>query len=101
VVRAVREHALPGPVDRWQALRDLIHTEVCQRAFDPVHGHFTQFYGDNGLDASLLLIPRVGFLPGRDPRLLATIEAIQRDLTEGRSRAVYRTDESDDGLSRP
>ena len=98
MVKAVREHALPGPVDRWEALRDQIHTEVCQRAVDPEHGHFTQSYGSSELDASLLLIPRVGFLPGNDPRILATIEAIERDLTQDGLVLRYRTDTSDDGL---
>jgi GH15 family glucan-1,4-alpha-glucosidase len=101
MVRAVREHGLPGPADRWEALRDHIHREVCQRAVDPETGQFTQSYDSTGLDASLLLIPRVGFLPGTDPRVLATVEAIQRDLTQDGLVLRYRTDSSDDGLSGP
>src|SRR5690606_39211265 len=79
-VRSVRGQGLPGPVERWAALRDEIHAEVCARGFDPERNTFTQFYGSDGLDAALLLIPRVGFLPATDPRVLGTIDAIQREL---------------------
>ncbi len=98
MVRAVREHDLDGPVQRWEALRSQIHAEVCERGVDPGGGHFTQSYGGTALDASLLIIPRVGFLPGDDPRVLATVEAIQRDLTEDGLVLRYRTDSADDGL---
>jgi len=63
MIRAVRGHSLQGPADRWEALRDQIHSEVCLRGVDRVGGHFTQAYGAPGLNARLLLIPRVGFLP--------------------------------------
>ena len=95
---AVRERGVRGPVDRWEALRDEIHAEVCRRAVDPDRGHFTQAYGSAELDASLLLIPRVGFLPGNDPRVVSTVRAVQRDLTEGGLVLRYRTESSDDGL---
>ena len=101
MARAVRAHALPGPVDRWEALRDEIHAEVCRNGVDKDRGNFTQSYGASGLDASLLLIPRVGFLPGDDPRVVATIDAIRSELTEDGLVLRYRTDTADDGLAGP
>jgi GH15 family glucan-1,4-alpha-glucosidase len=62
-VRAVEKYGLDDPVERWRAVRDEIHADVCERGYDAVRGVFTQFYGSRGLDASLLLLPRVGFLP--------------------------------------
>ncbi|MEV7802032.1 glycoside hydrolase family 15 protein [Microbispora sp. NPDC088329] len=79
-VRAVERFGLDGPVDRWRATRDKIHAEVCDRGYDPRRGTFTQFYGSQGLDAALLLIPRVGFLPWDDPRVAGTVEAVRREL---------------------
>jgi GH15 family glucan-1,4-alpha-glucosidase len=70
-----------GPLDRWEAACDEIHDEVCARGYNEEIGAFTQTYDDDTLDASLLLIPLVGFLPATDPRVLSTIDAIQRDLT--------------------
>jgi GH15 family glucan-1,4-alpha-glucosidase len=77
---SVLRHGLPGPADRWLALRDQIHAEVCTRGFDERRNTFTQFYGSDGLDAALLLIPRVGFLPWDDPRVIGTVDAIRREL---------------------
>ncbi|GAB3225186.1 glycoside hydrolase family 15 protein [Glycomyces halotolerans] len=79
-VRAVEKFGLEGPVERWKAIREEIHREICDRGFDPDRGTFTQFYGSQGLDASLLLIPQVGFLPWSDERVVGTVEAIQREL---------------------
>jgi GH15 family glucan-1,4-alpha-glucosidase len=79
-VKAVERFGLEGPVERWRRLRDLIHAEVCARGFDSALGAFVQSYGSNELDASLLMIPLVGFLPPGDPRVRGTIEAIERDL---------------------
>ncbi|GAA5067438.1 GH15 family glucan-1,4-alpha-glucosidase [Thermocatellispora tengchongensis] len=70
-----------GPVERWRVLRDRIHAEVCDKGYDPERNTFTQSYGSRELDAALLLIPVVGFLPPEDPRVIGTIEAIQRELT--------------------
>jgi GH15 family glucan-1,4-alpha-glucosidase len=98
MVKGVRDFGLPGPVERWEALRDTIHREVMANGFDPVRNTFVQSYGRPELDASLLLIPRVGFLPPDDPRVLGTIDAIQRELTEDGFVLRYRPADSDDGL---
>jgi GH15 family glucan-1,4-alpha-glucosidase len=79
-IRAIDRFGLKGPRDRWQAHRDRIHDEVCDRGFDPNRRTFTQFYGSLELDASLLMMPLVGFLPGSDPRMTGTVEAIEREL---------------------
>ncbi|GLW99749.1 glycoside hydrolase family 15 protein [Microtetraspora sp. NBRC 16547] len=81
-VRVVHELRRTGPVERWTALRDRIHAEVCEKGFDAERGTFTQSYGSRELDASLLMIPLVGFLPPEDPRVPSTIEAIERELVE-------------------
>ena len=83
MARSVRTYGLPGPAARWERLRDHIHHEVITHAFDAGRNTFTQAYGSAALDASLLLIPRVGFLPGTDPRVQGTIDAIRRELSEG------------------
>ncbi|HEY3541453.1 MAG TPA: glycoside hydrolase family 15 protein [Gaiellaceae bacterium] len=79
-VRSVEIHEVDGAADRWLAARDRIHAEVCERGFDAELNSFTQSYGSKELDASLLMIPLVGFLPATDPRVRGTIEAIERDL---------------------
>jgi GH15 family glucan-1,4-alpha-glucosidase len=79
-VKAVTEHGHEGPVERWRGVRDQIHREVCANAYNPERKTFTQYYGSRELDASLLLMPLVGFLPPHDPRVRGTIEAIEREL---------------------
>jgi GH15 family glucan-1,4-alpha-glucosidase len=79
-VKTVEQLGASGPVERWRALRDHVHAEVLARGFDPARRTFTQAYGSEALDASLLLLPIVGFLPATDPRVLGTIDAIQREL---------------------
>jgi len=79
-VRGVEEFGLEGPVDDWKRLRGDIADEVCTRGFDSRRGTFTQFYGSRELDAALLLIPAVGFLPATDERVTGTVDAIERDL---------------------
>ncbi|MCZ9883244.1 glycoside hydrolase family 15 protein [Arthrobacter sp. B2a2-09] len=98
MVRGIRESGMPGPVDRWEALRDTIHDEVMTHGFDADRNTFVQSYGSKELDASLLLIPKVGFLPHDDPRVIGTIDAIQRELTEDGFVLRYRPQDSDDGL---
>jgi GH15 family glucan-1,4-alpha-glucosidase len=79
-ISAIEKYELDGPLQRWRAIRDEIHREVCARGFDADRNTFTQFYGSAGLDAAVLLIPRVGFLPYDDPRVIGTVEAVQREL---------------------
>jgi GH15 family glucan-1,4-alpha-glucosidase len=81
-VTAVERHGLDGPADRWWSVRDDIHAEVCAKGFDVDRNTFTQSYGSRGLDAALLLIPRLGFLPADDPRVIGTVEAVQRELCQ-------------------
>jgi GH15 family glucan-1,4-alpha-glucosidase len=80
-VKDIEEYGLDGPLDRWQALRDEIHQEVCEKGYDAKRNTFTQYYGSTELDASILMMPLVGFLPPRDSRVVGTVEAIQRELT--------------------
>ena len=79
-VKAVERYGLDGPAGRWRALRDEIHQEVCREGFDPERQTFTQYYGSTELDAALLMVPLVGFLPADDPRVRGTAAAIQREL---------------------
>ncbi|HVW44798.1 MAG TPA: glycoside hydrolase family 15 protein [Amycolatopsis sp.] len=79
-VRTVERHDLDGPVEHWRGLRDEIHRDVCERGYDPDRNTFTQFYGSRGLDAALLLLPRVGFLPWHDSRIRGTVDAIRDEL---------------------
>jgi GH15 family glucan-1,4-alpha-glucosidase len=81
-VRAVEEFGMEGPADEWKKLRDEIHAEVCRDGFESERGTFTQYYGSKELDASLLLLPAMGFLPADDPRILGTVEAVRRELCE-------------------
>ena len=100
-VRIVEEHGRTGPVERWLALRDEVHAQVCREGFHEGVGAFTQSYGSDRLDASLLLLPLVGFLPVDDPRIAATVAAIERDLTKDGLVERYRADEENtdvDGL---
>ncbi|WP_285247192.1 glycoside hydrolase family 15 protein [Pseudarthrobacter sp. efr-133-R2A-89] len=98
MVKGVRQFHLPGPADRWEDLRDAIHKDVMDHGFNAELNSFVQSYGGTELDASLLLIPRVGFLPPDHPAVVGTIEAIQRDLTQDGFVLRYRPEESDDGL---
>jgi GH15 family glucan-1,4-alpha-glucosidase len=81
--RAVRvaELGRPGAEARWRSIRDQIHAEVCEKGYDAKRGTFTQYYGSTELDASVLLIPEVGFLPPDDPRVVSTVETIEKELT--------------------
>ncbi|MGW3626671.1 glycoside hydrolase family 15 protein [Streptomyces sp. NPDC000880] len=82
--RAVRtleaNPSLHGDADRWRAMRDEVHQEVCEEGYDPQRNAFTQFYGSDELDAAALLIPRVGFLPPEDPRVIGTVDAVRDEL---------------------
>ncbi len=98
-VRAVEEDGHDGPVERWRRLRDAVHAEVLDRGYDDARGTFTQHYETTDVDASLLLIPLVGFLPPDDPRVLGTITAIEEDLLVDGFVLRYRTESGVDGLS--
>jgi GH15 family glucan-1,4-alpha-glucosidase len=82
-VKGIERCGLDGPAARWREVRDKIHAEVCARGFDPQLGSFVQHYGAKELDASLLMIPLVGFLPATDPRMLGTVKAIEERLVNG------------------
>jgi GH15 family glucan-1,4-alpha-glucosidase len=98
-VRSVEEQGLAGPVVRWRDLRDQIHAEVCEKGFDEELGSFTQYYGSRELDASLLLMPLVGFLPVSDERVVGTVDAIAANLMRDGLVYRYRTKENGvDGL---
>ena len=100
-IRMIEEDGLGGPVDRWRALREEIHDEVCREGLSEKLGAFTQSYGLDRLDASLLMIPLVGFLPADDERVVATVAAIERELVEDGLVTRYRADEENtdvDGL---
>jgi GH15 family glucan-1,4-alpha-glucosidase len=87
-----------GPLERWQSVRDEIHDEVCARGYNEKLGAFTQIYDGDALDASLLMMPLVGFLPPSDPRVVSTIEAIQRDLTVDGLVRRYEAESDVDGI---
>ncbi|HEX4191428.1 MAG TPA: glycoside hydrolase family 15 protein [Marmoricola sp.] len=99
MVAGVEEHGFDGPVEQWRELRDTIRAEILERGFDASRGTFTQYYGTTEVDASLLLIPAVGFLPADDPRVLGTIAAIEEDLLRDGLLLRYRTETGVDGLS--
>ena len=96
--RAVHEHGLDGPVERWEAIRDEIHADVCSHGWDDGLGSFTQYYGSGTVDAALLMIPIVGFLPGDDERVLGTIAAVERELAADGLVLRYHTEDDVDGL---
>jgi GH15 family glucan-1,4-alpha-glucosidase len=98
MVDAVTNSNLSGPADRWRAMRDQIHAEVLTRGFDSDRNTFVQAYGSTDLDASLLVIGRVGFLPEDDPRVVGTVDAIQQELTQDGFVMRYRTASGTDGL---
>jgi len=97
-VRSVEEYEREGPVDRWRQLRDEIHDDVCREGFSEKLGAFTQSYGMDRLDASLLMIPLVGFLPADDERVVGTVAAIERELVEDGLVARYRADQENTGV---
>jgi GH15 family glucan-1,4-alpha-glucosidase len=97
-VRIAERYELEAPVDRWKQTRDEIHREVCERGYDAERRTFTQYYGSKELDASILNIPLVGFLPGNDERVTGTIDAVWRELGRDGFVSRYSTAETDDGL---
>ncbi len=97
-IKSAEKYNLPGPLDRWRKIRDHIHDDVCERGFDNELCSFVRSYGSKELDASLLLLPAIGFLPPEDPRIVGTIEAIERELMVDGLVRRYDTEKSDDGL---
>ena len=97
-IRSAEEFGLAGPLEQWRALRRTMHETICREGVDRVGGHFTQSFGSPELDASLLLIPQMGFLPANDPRVLATHAAIERDLVVDGLVLRYQTKPGADGL---
>jgi GH15 family glucan-1,4-alpha-glucosidase len=100
-VKAVEMFGREGPIDRWRRIRAEIHAEVCREGYDAERGTFTQYYGSRELDASVLLIPAVGFLAPTDKRVVGTIAAVKRELTQDGLVYRYATEASDgsvDGL---
>jgi GH15 family glucan-1,4-alpha-glucosidase len=97
-IKAVENWGRDGPVERWRQIRADIHAEVCAKGLSERLGCFTQFYGSDLLDASLLMIPQVGFLPAEDPRVRATVEAVQRHLSHDGFVYRYQTREQVDAL---
>jgi len=97
-IKDAESDGLEGPVERWREARDAIHREVCEKGFDSSRNTFVQSYGSAHLDASLLLIPQVGFLPPDDPRVLGTIAAVERGLMVEGLVLRYSTDTGVDAL---
>jgi GH15 family glucan-1,4-alpha-glucosidase len=98
MIQAAETFGLEGPVERWKSVRSAIHDDVCQKGFDPQQNSFTQVYGKSPLDASLLILLLVGFLPASDPRIRGTVEAIERQLVKDGFVARYLTSSGVDGL---
>jgi GH15 family glucan-1,4-alpha-glucosidase len=92
------KYKFDAPVDQWRETRDDIHRTVCEQGFSAAKNSFTQSFGSDEIDASLLLIPRTGFLPIDDPRVEGTIAAIERELFVDGFVLRYRTDRVNDGL---
>jgi GH15 family glucan-1,4-alpha-glucosidase len=97
-VRIAERFELEAPVERWKQIRDEVHAEVCARGYDAERRTFTQYYGSKELDASVLNIPLVGFLPATDERVTGTIDAVSRELGRDGFVSRYSTAETDDGL---
>ncbi|MFF1284235.1 glycoside hydrolase family 15 protein [Streptomyces sp. NPDC058299] len=98
-VRTMERHPeLRGDLERWRGLRDEVHREVCEKGFDRERNTFTQYYGSRGLDAALLFIPRVGFLPPDDPRVVGTVDAVRGELGHGGFLRRYDTEDAGSGI---
>jgi GH15 family glucan-1,4-alpha-glucosidase len=98
-VKAVQRSGYSGPVERWKRVRHELRLDICRNGYNAEANAFTQYYGSKSTDASLLMIPLVGFLPPADPRVRGTIAAVERDLLEHGFVRRYREDDSSvDGL---
>jgi GH15 family glucan-1,4-alpha-glucosidase len=91
-VKAVEQFGLDGDLPTWTAARTLVYDDICRNGFNTSRNAFTQYYGAAELDASLLMMPLVGFLPATDPRMISTIELIEKELVQGGLVQRYQTD---------
>ncbi len=98
-VRAMEQHGFEGPLEKWRAVRDEIRADVLEHGYDAERGTFVQHYGTTHVDASLLMLPVVGFIDGDDPRMLGTIRAVEEDLLYEGLVLRYRTESGVDGLA--
>lgn len=96
MIKGAEDNGMDVPLDEWKQLRQEIHDDVCDKGFDAERNTFTQFYGSQALDAALLLLPQVGFLPWDDPRVVGTVEAIGDELMVDGLLVRYRTDDGGD-----
>ncbi|HJQ20742.1 MAG TPA: glycoside hydrolase family 15 protein [Gemmatimonadaceae bacterium] len=97
-IKSAEQFGLDAPLDRWRAWRDHLHAEICENAYDVTIGSFVQSYGSKHLDASVLLMPLVGFLPAEDPRIRGTVKTIEERLMSNGLVYRYDTGKTDDGL---
>jgi GH15 family glucan-1,4-alpha-glucosidase len=97
-VKAIEQYGLEGPLERWRAVRDRVHASVCENGYDAEKGSFVQAYGSKEIDASLLILPLVGFLPPEDPRIRGTVAAVERELLHDGLVLRYFTHSGVDGL---
>jgi GH15 family glucan-1,4-alpha-glucosidase len=97
-VKSIEQFHCKGPVDRWRAVRDQIHADVCRHGYSAKSGSFTQSYDSDDVDASLLMLPMVGFLPAHDPRILGTVAAVEKQLMHDGLVLRYNTQSQIDGL---
>lgn len=100
-LKVATEFGLDAPVERWTSARDTIHAEVCELGFNADRNTFVQSYGCDAVDASLLMIPLMGFLPPDDPRVIGTVEAIEKDLRIDGLVYRYRWHQTLDGIDHP
>jgi GH15 family glucan-1,4-alpha-glucosidase len=98
-VKAIERYGLEGDADHWRLLRDTVHEEICEQGYDKKRNTFVQYYGAEALDASLLMMPLVGFLPAHDERIKGTVDAIQKNLMQDGFVMRYSQAEGSDGLS--
>jgi GH15 family glucan-1,4-alpha-glucosidase len=97
-IKIAEEFTQAAPIDRWRSIRSRIHAQVCARGFDRDKNTFTQYYGTSEVDASLLMLALVGFLPATDPRIAGTVAAIEHDLLRDGFLLRYRTHERDEDV---
>ena len=97
-IEGVEKHGLEGPVEEWRGIRDEVREEIMERGFDAERNTFTQHYDTDEVDASLLVLPMVRFIDGDDPKMLGTIEAVEKDLMRDGLLLRYRTQTGVDGL---